>query len=53
MVLREFLGSTNLLGAQTLCIYKTTEIVIICEDKNLMLAAFQIMTSCLEGFNNS
>ena len=40
MVLREFLGLTNLSGAQTLCIHETMEIIMIRKDENLMLPAF-------------
>ena len=26
---------------------------MVCKDENLMLAAFQLVTPCLEGFDNS
>ena len=53
MVLEELLGSMDLFRAQALCIYKATKIVVICEDGHFVLAAFQIKTQCLEGFDNS
>ena len=53
MVLREFLGPADLSGAQALCIHETTEVIVVRKDENLMLAAFQIVTSRLEGFDNS
>ena len=40
VVSRELLGSADLPGAQALCIHKTTEVIVVCKDKNLMLAAF-------------
>ena len=52
MVLGELLGPADLSGAQTLCIHKQTEVIMVHKDKNLMLTAFQIVTPCLEGFDN-
>ena len=52
MVSRELLGPTDLSRAQALRIYETTEIIVVRKDKNLILAAFQIVTPCLEGFDN-
>ena len=43
----------DLSEAQTLRIHETTEVVMICEDENLILAAFQIVTPYFEGFDNS
>ena len=40
IVLREFLGPTNLLGAQALCIHKITEVIMVHKDENPMLATF-------------
>ena len=40
MVSRELLGPANLSEAQTLCIYKMTEVIVVRKNKNLMLAAF-------------
>ena len=53
MVSGEFLGPADLSRAQTLCIYETTEVIMIHKDENLMLAAFQIVTPRLEDFDNS
>ncbi len=39
-VLRELLGLADLTRAQTLCIYKLAEVIIVSKDKNLVFAAF-------------
>ena len=53
MVLRELLGPTDLLGAQTFYIHKTTDVVVVCENKNLILAAFQVIAPWLKGFKDN
>ena len=53
MISRELLGPADLLGAQTLCIYKTMEVIMVCKDKNLMVATFQIVTTRFEDLDNS
>ena len=53
MVLGKFLGPTDLFRAQALCIYEATKIVMVCKNEHFVLAAFQIVTLCLEGYNNS
>ena len=53
MILGELLGLADLSGAKILCIYKATKVVIICEDKHLILATLKIVTLYLENFNNS
>ena len=53
MIMGELLGPVDLFGAQTFCIHKATKIVVVCEDKYLVLATFQIVTPCFEGFDNS
>ena len=53
MVLKELLGLADLSGAQTLCIHETREVIVVRKDKNLILATFQKIAPCLEGFNNS
>ena len=53
MISRELLGLANLFETQTLCIYKTTEVIVVRKDKNLILATFQIVTPHLESLNNS
>ena len=53
MVLRELLYSTDLLRAQTLHIHEMMEVIIIYENKNLMLIVFQIMTLYFKNFDDS
>ena len=53
MVSREFLSLANLFEAQTLCIHETTEIIVVRKYKNLLLAAFKVMTPCFKSFDNS
>ena len=53
MVLRELLGPADLSGAQALCIYETTEVIVVRKDKNLMLATFQVVAPGLESLNDS
>ena len=52
MVSWELLGSADLFGAQTLCIYETTEVIVVRKDKNFMLIAFQVVAPSLEYLNN-
>ena len=40
VITRELLGPTNLFGAQTLCIYESTEVIMVCKDEDFMLATF-------------
>ena len=53
MVSGELLGPADLSGAQTLRIHEATKVVVVCEDEHLVLATFQIVTPCLEGFDDS
>ena len=53
MVLRELLGPADLPRAQTLCIYETTEVIVVYKDENLMFAVFQIMTLRLKDLDDS
>ena len=53
MILRELLGPTDLSGAQALRIHESTEVIVVRKDENLMLAAFQVVTPRLEGFDDS
>ena len=53
IVLREFLGPTDLFGAQTLCIHKAIKIVVIYQDKYFILTTFQIVMPRLRNFDNS
>ena len=47
------MGPADLPGAQILCIHETTEVIVVRKDENLILAAFQIVTSRLKGLDNS
>ncbi len=40
IVLRELFGSADLTRAQTLCIYKLAEVIMVSKDKKLVFAAF-------------
>ena len=40
VVARELLGLTDLFRAQAFYIYEVAEVVVVCEDKNLVLAIF-------------
>ena len=53
MVSGELLGLADLSGAQTLCIHEATKVVVVCKDKHLVFAIFQIVTPCFESFDNS
>ena len=53
MILEELLGLADLSGAQTFCIHEATKVVVIYEDKHLVIATFQIVTPCLKSFNDS
>ena len=53
IILKEFFGPIDLSRAQTFYIYKITKIVIVYENKNLMLIAFQGMTPYFKGFDNN
>ena len=53
VITRELLGLMDLSGAQALCIHELTKVIMVCKDENFMLAAFPIVTPCLEGFDDS
>ena len=40
MIAREFLGPTDLSGAQVFRIHEAVEAVVICEDENFVFATF-------------
>ncbi len=50
---REFLCPADLARAQTLCIHKSMEIVMVIKDEYLVFVAFQVVVPSLKGFNNS
>ena len=52
MVLGELLGPADLFGAQALCIYETTEIIVVRKDENLMLVVFEVVALSLECFKD-
>ena len=53
MVLGELLSPTDLFRAQAFYIHEVIKVVVIYEDKYFVLAIFQIIMSCLRGFDNS
>ena len=53
VITRELLGPTDLSGAQALCVHESAEVIMVRKDKNLIFAAFQIVTPRLKGFDNS
>ena len=52
IVTNKFLSSTDLFGAQTLCVYKPMEVDVVDEYKYIMLRPFEVVPSSLEGLNN-
>ena len=40
VIARELLGPTDLFGAQVFPIHEAAEVVVVCEDKNLVFASF-------------
>ena len=40
MVAGKLLGPTDLFGAQAFCIHEALEVVVVCEDENLVFATF-------------
>ena len=46
------MGLLNLTRAQALCIYKLMEVVMVCKDKDLVFAVFQVVALSLKGLNN-
>ncbi len=53
VVLRDFLGPIDLVRVQVFYIHELTEVIIVDKDKDLVFAAFQVVTPSLQGFNNS
>ena len=52
VVLRELLGPADLTRAQALRIHESTEVIMVSKDKDLVFAAFQVVTPSLESLNN-
>lgn len=53
MIPQQLLSPLDLSRTQVFDVYKMVEIVIICENKNLISAIFQLMSPDLEDPNNS
>ncbi len=53
VVSKELLGLADLTKAQAFCIHKSTEVIMISKDTNLVFAAFQVMAPNIKDFNNS
>ncbi len=53
VVSRELLGLADLIRAQAFHIYKSTKVIMVSKDEDLVFTAFQIVAPSLEGFNNS
>ena len=53
MVSKKLLSLADLPRAQIFYIYEVTKVVIIYENKHLILETFQIVIPCLRNFNNS
>ena len=52
MVTRKFLSPVDLSEAQTLYVYKTAKVIMIGQDKDLVLATFQIVSLSLKSLND-
>ena len=53
VIAKELLGPTDLCGAQAFRIHEAAEVVVVCEDKNLVFANFQIVPPYFKCFNDS
>lgn len=53
MITKDFLSLTNLIIAQTLCIYELRKIFIIYKDRKLIIAVFELVPLGFKNFNNS
>lgn len=49
---KKFLGPPDPTKAQIFCIHKPIKIVVVDQDKNFVLAAFEIVFSDLKNLNN-
>ncbi len=52
VVSRDLVGSTDLTKAQALDIHKSTEVVIVSKNKDLVFVAFQVVASSLENLHD-
>ena len=53
VITREFLSLAALSGAQTLCFYESTEVVVVGEYEHLILRPLQVVPPSLESLNTS
>ncbi len=53
VVSREILGPAELTRAQAFRIHKSTEVIMVSKDKDLIFAAFQVLAPSRKSFNNS
>ncbi len=53
VVLRELLGLADLIRAKAFCIHKSTEVIMINKDENLVFSALQVVAPSLKDFNDS
>ena len=52
VVIRELLGLLDLMRAYALSIYKPTEVVVVCKDKDLVFTTFQVVAPNFKNLNN-
>lgn len=52
LVVKELLGLTNLIRAQTLLIYELTQVIIVFKDENLVFIALSIVSQGFKSFKN-
>lgn len=52
VILRQFLYPMNVTRTETFCIYKLIEVIMVSKDKNLIFAAFQVVTPSFENLND-
>ena len=52
VIIRKILGLIDLTKAQIFCIYKSTDIIILYKNENLIFLAFQIVPPGFKNFNN-
>ncbi len=52
LVSKKLFGKTDLMGAQSFCIYELAEIIMVDQQKNLVFTAFQVMAPSFESLKN-
>ena len=53
VVLRKFFSLIDLFRAQTLCVHKSSEFVIVGKFKNFVLKPFKVVLTSFKSLNNS